>query len=160
MQIGRAPGPGRDLVVGPDRLVAARIFGPSIDGGHVTSFADLDAETDLATVRSLCVVAAAETADLLGAITTTGHRPEQIVLGAADDAAGRDALLLTLGACPDLRPDTWERDGRAIVVRLVPADAAVRSVASKVARDLRRLHADPSRTMRSRARRAVSRLRS
>lgn len=139
MQSGPGAGPGRDVMVGPTRIVAARVFGTVFDDAHVTSYEDFSTEVDVASVRSVGLVGATQAPALLADLLAVPGTPPRVVLGLAEDYSGRDELLEALAAHPSLQPEGVIHLGGVLVVPLAPTDEVTDAVAAQALADLRQL---------------------
>lgn len=139
MQSGPGSGVGRDVVVGPTRLVAARVFGTILDDAHVTTYDDFRIEVDPASVRSVGLVGDEQASGVLADLLAGPGAPPRILLGLPEDHAGRDELLEALTTHPALLPEDVIDVNGAVVVPLAPAGEVSDAAAARAIDDLRRL---------------------
>jgi hypothetical protein len=120
MDFGPESGGRRDVAVGPDRRIAARVFGDRFDSPVVTSYSAFDADVDLASVARIGAVAGPGLPGLLDRLARDGADlwPDRVILGLPADRAGRAELDAALSNHPAVSVAAVTETDRGLVMDL------------------------------------------
>ncbi len=142
------PGPrsheGRDVAVGPDREVAARVFGERFDSALITSYDAFGRDVDLREVATLGIVVGPRIEEVLEVVEAqqdAGLWPRRVLLGLPADLSGRDALDAALSRRPSVAVSSVAETSRGLLLTLddaanVAADDQRRALAKITAHTL------------------------
>jgi hypothetical protein len=140
------PGPEKgdrvDVAVGPDRAVAARVFGDRFDSALVTTYDAFDRDVDLRTVSTLGVTAGPGL-DSVHERVEHDHDlwPMHVLVGLPPDLAGREHLDAALRRRPSIAVSRTTETERGLVLDLdhaanVPPEDGRRALAKIAAHGL------------------------
>lgn len=110
------------IALAPDRESAAVVFGPVLDGALITTYDRAPAE--LLRARTLALLAAPGTSEVLRRLDLAEEWPDRVLLGVPLGPDAGTTILDLLADHPDVAPTEVTAAPEGLLVRLAPAGSA------------------------------------